>query len=57
MFVMPAIQAIRANAGRDIPIEIMIPPGNNHESGFCENILPLVDPSGFDTMCIHGDFI
>lgn len=51
MFVMLAIQAIRANAGRDIPIEIMIPPGNNHESGFCENILPLVDPSGL-TRCV-----
>lgn len=51
MFVMPAVKAIRANAGRSIPIEIMIPPENSQETGFCETILPLLDPSGL-TKCV-----
>lgn len=53
MFVMPAVKAIRANAGANFPIEIMIPPENNEES-FCENILPLLDPTGL-TRCVFMD--
>ncbi|QLL31557.1 hypothetical protein HG536_0B04210 [Torulaspora globosa] len=51
MHVMPAIKAIRANAGGEIPIEIMIPPENTGESSFCDNVLPLLDPSGL-TRCV-----
>lgn len=51
MFVMPAIKAIRANAGGDIPVEIMIPAENTGETSFCENVLPSLDPSGL-TRCV-----
>lgn len=52
MFVMPAVKAIRANAGGNIPIEIMIPPENKGEQSFCDKVLPLLDPSGL-TRCVY----
>lgn len=54
LFAMPAIKAIRTNGDPTIPIELMIPPENDGEGNFCENILPGLDPSGL-TRCIYMD--
>ncbi|SJM84584.1 uncharacterized protein ZBIST_1758 [Zygosaccharomyces bailii] len=52
LFAMPAIKAIRMNGDPTIPIEVMIPPEMNGEDAFCENILPLLDPSGL-SRCVY----
>ncbi|SCW04626.1 LAFE_0H17700g1_1 [Lachancea fermentati] len=54
LMAMPAIKAIRMNANKDIPIEIMIPPEDSEESEFCHNVLPKLDPSGL-TKCVFMD--
>lgn len=54
LYAMPAIKAIRINGDPTIPVELMIPPENNGEDAFCENVLPELDPSGL-TRCIYMD--
>lgn len=49
---MPAIKAVRENGDKNIPIEIMIPPDNNGESAFCEEVLPELDPTGL-SRCVY----
>ncbi|CAR28843.1 hypothetical protein ZYGR_0U02010 [Zygosaccharomyces rouxii] len=52
LYAMPAIKAVRTNGDPTIPIELMIPPENDGEDAFCENVLPELDPSGL-TRCIY----
>ncbi|GAV55251.1 hypothetical protein ZYGR_0AS05750 [Zygosaccharomyces rouxii] len=52
LYAMPAIKAIRTNGDPTIPVELMIPPENDGEEAFCENVLPELDPSGL-TRCIY----
>ncbi|CEP61250.1 alpha-mannosyltransferase LALA0_S02e10110g [Lachancea lanzarotensis] len=58
LFALPAIKAIRQNSGvkikDSIPIEIIIPPQDDADKGFCENILPVLDPTGL-TKCVFLD--
>ncbi|CUS21643.1 LAQU0S03e07294g1_1 [Lachancea quebecensis] len=60
VFALPAIRAIRENSGfklkSSIPIEIIIPPGDKADRGFCDNVLPKVDPLGL-TKCVFLDEI
>ncbi|SCU78974.1 LANO_0A04676g1_1 [Lachancea nothofagi CBS 11611] len=60
LFALPAIKAIRENSGvklkHAIPIEIIIPPEDKADRGFCENVLPKIDPSGL-TRCVFLDEI
>ncbi|SCU91461.1 LAFA_0F03884g1_1 [Lachancea sp. 'fantastica'] len=58
LFALPAIKAIRQNSGikmkDSVPIEIIIPPQDNADRGFCDNVLPALDPTGL-TRCIFLD--
>ncbi|CAR22176.1 alpha-mannosyltransferase [Lachancea thermotolerans CBS 6340] len=58
VFALPAIKAIRENSGfklkSSIPIEIIIPPSDKADRGFCDNVLPKVDPLGL-TKCVFLD--
>ncbi|SCU94084.1 LAME_0F06040g1_1 [Lachancea meyersii CBS 8951] len=58
LFALPAIKAIRENSGvkiqDSVPIEIIIPPQDKADRGFCENVLPALDPSGL-TRCVFLD--
>ncbi|SCU80560.1 LADA_0B08284g1_1 [Lachancea dasiensis] len=60
LFALPAIKAIRENSGtkirHSIPIEIIIPPKDNADRAFCENVVPKLDPLG-RTKCVFLDEI